>query len=43
VAGGVAAAGAILAVAFLPAQPSSPAVIPPPVPAANTADESARF
>jgi hypothetical protein len=45
VAGGVAAVGAILAVLFLPAQPASPAVIPPPssVPAASPAEESARF
>jgi predicted MFS family arabinose efflux permease len=44
VAGGVAAVGAILAVLFLPAQPASPAVIPPPpsVPAASPAGESAR-
>src|SRR6478752_5579356 len=35
VAGGVAAAGAILAVVFLPAQPASPAVTPPSVPAAS--------
>ena len=44
VAGGVAAVGAILAVVFLPAQPASPAVTPPPsVPAASPAEESARF
>jgi len=44
VAGGVAAAGAILAVVFLPAQPASSAVIPPPsVPAVSPAEESARF
>ena len=43
VAGGVAAAGAILAVVFLPAQPASPAVTPPPVPAASPAEEAARF
>ena len=44
VAGGVAAAGAILAVVFLPAQPASPAVTPPPsVPAASPAEESVRF
>ena len=44
VAGGVAAVGAILAVLFLPAQPASPAVTPPPVmPAASPAEESARF
>ena len=43
VAGGVAAAGAILAVLFLPAQPASPAVTPPPVPAASPAEEAARF
>ena len=44
VAGGVAAAGAVLAVLFLPAQPAAPAVTPPPsVPAASPAEESARF
>src|SRR5712671_6119145 len=43
VAAGVAAAGAILAVVFLPAQPASPAVTPPPVPAASPAEEAARF
>jgi hypothetical protein len=44
VAGGVAAAGAILAVVFLPAQPASPAVtLPPSVPAASPAEESVRF
>src|SRR6266700_3805868 len=44
VAGGVAAAGAILAVVFLPAQPASPAVTPPPsVPATSPAEESVRF
>ena len=43
VAGGVAAAGAILAVLFLPAQPASPAVTPPPVPAASPAGKSVRF
>src|SRR5690348_6198810 len=44
VAGGVAAAGAILAVVFLPAQPASPAVTPPPsVPAKSPAEESVRF
>jgi predicted MFS family arabinose efflux permease len=44
VAGGVATAGAILAAVFLPAQPASPAVIPPPsVPAASPAEESVRF
>jgi hypothetical protein len=45
VAGGIAAAGAILAVVFLPAQPASPAVISPPpsVPAASLAEESARI
>jgi hypothetical protein len=44
VAGGVAAAGAILAAVFLPAQPVSPAVTPPPpsVPAANPAGEPVR-
>src|SRR5689334_21913237 len=42
VAGGVAAAGAVLAALFLPAQPASPAVIPPSVPAASPAEESAR-
>jgi EmrB/QacA subfamily drug resistance transporter len=50
VAGGVAAAGAVLAVFFLPshpllpAQPASPAVTPPPsVPAASPAGESVRL
>jgi len=43
VAGGVAAAGAILAAVFLPAQPASPAITPPPVPAASPAEEAARF
>jgi EmrB/QacA subfamily drug resistance transporter len=44
VAGGVAAAGAILAVLFLPAQPASPAttVSAPSVPARSPAEESAR-
>ncbi len=42
VAGGVAAAGAILAVVFLPAQPASPDVTPS-VPAASPAEESIRF
>jgi len=44
VAGGVAAAGAILAVLFLPAQPARPAVTSsaPSVPAKNPAEESAR-
>ena len=44
VAGGVAAAGAVLAAVFLPAQPVSPAVTPPPpsVPAANPAGEPVR-
>ena len=44
VAGGVATAGAILAVVFLPAQPASPAFTPPPsVPATSPAEESVRF
>jgi hypothetical protein len=44
VAGGVAAAGAVLAVLFLPAQPAAPVVTPPPsVPAASPAEESVRF
>ena len=43
VAGGVAAAGAILAVVFLPAQPASPAVTPPALPTASPAEEAARF
>jgi len=44
VAGGVAVAGAILAVVFLPAQPASPAISPPPsVPATSPAEESVRF
>ena len=44
VAGGVAAAGAILAVVFLPAQPASPSVpSEPSVSAASPAEESARF
>jgi EmrB/QacA subfamily drug resistance transporter len=49
VAGGVAAAGAVLAVFFLPshpllpAQPASPAVTPPSVPAASPAGESVRL
>jgi hypothetical protein len=44
VAGGVAAAWAILAVVFLPAQPVSPGVTPPPpsVPAASPAGEPVR-
>ena len=42
VAGGVAAAGAILAVVFLPAQPVSPAVTPPSAPAASPAGEPVR-
>jgi len=44
VAGGVAAAGAILAVLFLPAQPARPAITSsaPSVPAKNPAEESAR-
>ena len=43
VAGGVAAAGAILAVLFLPAQPANPAVTPPPVPAARPTEKAVRF
>jgi len=43
VAGGVAAAGAILAVLFLPAQPANPAVTPPPVSAARPAERAVRF
>jgi len=42
VAGGVAAAGAILAAVFLPAQPVSPAVTPPSAPAASPAGEPVR-
>jgi hypothetical protein len=30
-------------VVFLPAQPASPAVTPPPVPTASPAEEAARF
>jgi hypothetical protein len=37
-------AGAILAVVFLPAQPATPAVSPPPsVPATSPAEEPVRF
>ena len=45
VAGGVAAAGAVLAALFLPAQPASPAVTPSPpsVPAASPAEDPVRF
>jgi len=44
VAGGVAAAGAVLAALFLPAQPASPAVTPSPpsVPAASPAEDPVR-
>jgi hypothetical protein len=42
VAGGVAAAGAVLAALFLPAQPASPAVIPPLVPAVSPAEDPVR-
>jgi len=42
VAGGVAAAGAILAIVFLPAQPVSPVVTPPSAPAASPAGEPVR-